>query len=481
MPHAKPVLAGMLLANPLTTPRMVVGQDNTRSERMSVKRSSLAAAGTLAVALAGVFACKPIDLGTLSEPFQVNMRPECPSGGMWDSIFVRGFGKHASEVQIEPGGQLSASVPITDIVEFHDCQQFIVKGPGSQRSYSSLFAIFARAKLDTTFIVRGGGSPSRPVEYNPDTLAIPMATIFSYKARYEPLGLEPGFNCLYFLRNSANGQISWSAHVLPVKYRQKICKSALQVAALSATTRLAVRILPPASASRMAVPPPVARWDWDEGTQKQYIGIRCGDSWCEVQPILKSGENFAGSRSPSAPNGMSKGWYDEQTLAVPGLSEDAPPQVSAIVGTIVPDSLLDDGGDFVAETSPYSTGWKQVARIGLNAAPGAYTSKLNLVADDASGKLRNMVELCFAGGPVPDVCQIPIAIAKKCGVGNKWFGRISHPGVPGDLPVIFCATRHGHEGTGSGHIPGTARWRWVIKDETMWVRCNQGCCQLNAD
>jgi hypothetical protein len=36
-----------------------------------------------------------------------------------------------------------------------------------------------------------------------------------------------------------------------------------------------------------------------------------------------------------------------------------------------------------------------------------------------------------------------------------------------------------HSGPGVPHIPGTARWFWVRRDEKLWMRCAQGCCTIN--
>ena len=39
-----------------------------------------------------------------------------------------------------------------------------------------------------------------------------------------------------------------------------------------------------------------------------------------------------------------------------------------------------------------------------------------------------------------------------------------------------CVYRTDH---GTIPVPGTARWRWVLNDETIWVRCANGCCQVD--
>jgi hypothetical protein len=51
-----------------------------------------------------------------------------------------------------------------------------------------------------------------------------------------------------------------------------------------------------------------------------------------------------------------------------------------------------------------------------------------------------------------------------------------HPELGGAMATAgFAAQRHPHPGF---PIPGTLRWRWLADDETIWVRCDDGCCQV---
>ena len=61
--------------------------------------------------------------------------------------------------------------------------------------------------------------------------------------------------------------------------------------------------------------PKTARWEWDLNTNKQFIGVRCGDAWCGVLA--------AGAEAPRTRPLV--GGRDEARESVPGWSDAQTP------------------------------------------------------------------------------------------------------------------------------------------------------------
>jgi hypothetical protein len=436
---------------------------------MHTRRSVWVAFGFVLVAAIALTGCP----GTPAKHLTIRLRPECPENGEWSRIFVSDtsttlYGK-------VPGGELAGSEGITDIVEFHDCQQFIVpaKEQGKYR-YSSLFAIFARLRLDRPY-----QSPDSTTPFDPATMGMPMATIFSYDSEYTQLGIKPGFNCLYFFRTSDTVPSGWEALVLPVPENQQRCARPLSSRMAPGGKLLTVSpAVEPKPGSD--TPPPVARWDWDATNHTEYIGIRCGDVWCEVHPDVGSGPGFVSSVPIRSLDSHSKGWYDEQILAVAGNPKGRPPEVSNIIGTLIPaDNLGND--DVPQASSRYVNGWINVARVAIRGNSGGYTSKLNLI-EAGEVQADNIVALCYVSPPKPNKCDgvDPMGIGCK---SDGWYGMVTHSnGTAAPVKAFFCVTRRDHDPYGSMRphppIPGIVRWRWALEDETMWIRCLNGCCEV---
>jgi hypothetical protein len=394
--------------------------------------------------------------------------PECPEGGDWSKVFAPDGAQPPFGVL--PGGQVTLAGETTEIVEFHDCQQFIVTddAPGTLR-YTSLVAIFARKNLDSSY-----RQPVHlPTPYDSLTMGTPMATILAFDSAYAPLGIEGGFNCLYFFRNQGGEVPGYQARVVPVGLNEAECANPLKPKDTRGTT-LAVR-----EDESRDQPPPVARWDWDNTNKQQYIGIRCGNAWCEAHTSsYETGKSFASSEPLNRLQKRSKGWYDEQLLTVAVNGTSNTPQVSTIVGTLIPASDLGRWSG-QPETSAFRNVWQPVATIAISGNPGGYTSKLNLIESGEDIAL-NQVWLCFPDTATQGQCPDMNSSAPSCGPG-EWYAKIVHnPDSAAPATKYFCTIRRGHDGANMPKIPGVVRWRWLLKDETIWVRCLQGCCEVNA-
>lgn len=404
------------------------------------------------------------------------------------------------------GADLPLVGPIADLPEFHDCQRFLVPAGRSMAeggaaasapardglAFGPLVAIWAANKLDeklsfTPKSVDSLGASTRTVKetrsgsgIQPASLmAVPVAVIYDFERNvgYDPLGIRPGFSCLYLWK--AN---TWQARLVSLGDSLSPCLEPMDTTSrdIVGGTQLQVKA---AVLDTLLGPediPPVARWDWDG--KQQYIGIRCGDEWCEI-----GSPGFTASASANATamgpgllaaiedipiTGLAqandagklrvlsvKGWYDEQRLDV----RDKKGQLilSDIVGTAVPHPAL---GSLPAGS--FQKNWVPVASLHVT---GDYSGKVQLK--------KGVNRLYMCQGTATD-CLGPTA-TKTCSSldqdpADLWWARIVS--AAGDT-TEHCVRRRGHGGMA---IPAAAaRWNWSEVDAKTWVACEGGCCTVN--
>ena len=250
-------------------------------------------------------------------------------------------------------------------------------------------------------------------------------------------------------------------------------------------TPLEVRPAPMSRGLTAADVPEVARWDWDFERHEQYIGIRCGNQWCEVgrtglvrsRSAFDVGVTFTSAAaqslvppSPGIANSRGtdkerlrvvavKGWYDEQRLDT--LGANGWPQLTDIVGTVIPHPALD--------RAVFTPGdWTPVAFVKVSAD---YPGKVPLEHG------MNRVFLCKDVGG-----NCGITAASPCPVDpmgtapgqTRWWMRIVSET---NDTTVHCVKRRTHGGMA---IPAAAaRWNWNEKDAKTWVACEGGCCTVN--
>ncbi len=408
-------------------------------------------------------------------------RAECPH----DSLVIKvidSTGKLLRTIDTIP-----LSEPITKIPEFHDCQRFIQHVD----RYDSLYAIFAAFRLEGLPATLKGardsaGSDGRAYK------TVPVATIYSYGGQYDPLGIKPGFNCLFLYWNGKQ----WGAKLVPWggvddpncadrRFNPYTSGKVLQVLTING---------PPFVDADY---PAIARWDWDPVHHEQYIGIKCGPAWCEVgNSGFKSSGPYAGptltfktiSGVFPTPIQMKrvtgvKGWYDEQELEA--TPTGSPPHPSGIRGMLIPHPALEMLNRQVTNVKFFLDTWVHVADAVLDS-----NYKWNL----ARGV--NKIYFCF-GAAAENHCgvkasQPPLPPGSKslsaCDPDpNKpqmrWWGMIVSP--PGDT-AYTCVKRTDHSKELDDYrlhhpgvivqIPGAARWRFLLDDEGTWMSCPSGCC-----
>jgi len=427
-------------------------------------------------------------------------RPECPHAWIWPADSTQQHsGLHNALI-----GNVGLVRETINAPEFNDCQRFIVP-EGGGFAYREFYAIWASSRLshlvaDLTEVTVGrldsiglrppSMGPLGPAIAEPPPLVPPVNSNFAVavaeiyaEGRYDPLGILPWLNCLYVYRMSDQ----WRARMVPAGHSDVNCARIALTPTTDVPSGTDLQVIATTFPEfRMESDyPPVARWDWDATNQQQYIGVKCGAAWCEVgaqgfrtsQPLPQTAADPRGVRRVR----LIKGWYDQQHLA-----DEAPgqPRPTGIIGTIMPDSML-GRRDRIADFN----GYVHAADIVLikqnssdDAALGRYRTKFGL--SEATFTNPNQMFLCVGVrcGPVGAESAV------SCAAGADWRARVV-AAIPGGTPsVLKCirrreATDYFVPAFSAGAVtpptivvPGTARWRWLAKDEGSWMRCLNGCC-----
>lgn len=439
-----------------------------KPKRSRVVRSSSRATAVRAAAAVMVLtasACSRGERDGGGEQAAEQRVPECPGDGFVVTIDT-GQGMLATYEQVPGVGAL------TNIPEYHDCQRF-VKPDGT---YDTRYAIFATLGLDSL-----GARWMRDSAQQGPSAALPArrlaAVIYSWNGTYTPLGIRPSFNCLYMYRD----QGSWQATMLWLGSQSATCASSLTGSLGSNETPLLVNEIPQGRPAYDHTDyPPVARWDWDSVRTEHFISIKCDPTWCEIGDragIGASSRRFVGTATfpPDDPipgpsvapkhrwrTAEIKGWYDEQQLAVANAGGGVRP--GPLRGAVFPHMAL---------------GRHQLPSDFANAAlpwmPAAY-AQLDAAYKTLQGRNRfdqglNRISLCYG---TMAFCGVPagIQLPASCSATTSWWVRIDSPRSE---PRFTCAVYRPHANV---VIWPTARWRWQETDETIWIRCTPGCCEL---
>lgn len=390
--------------------------------------------------------------------------------------------------------QVGLAGPVANIPEFHDCQRF----PDSQGSgYTSRYAIFAAFRLDSLLPDLRNPRDSVPGPGGRSLPAVAVATIYTLDGTYPRLGVQPGFNCLFLYAHPfapGTQPTQWGAKMVPRGPNSNCLDQHLNPSPPSVGKELQVKPGSPPGFTD-ADYPPVARWDWDPKRKEQYIGITCGAAWCEVgdsgftpsPPYLGPMPNFDPVPGVNITAAMKarvtaiKGWYDEQVLArfVPGKALRRGPAH----GFVIPSPALDALSSLPTSVGlqVYKDQWVNVGSAMLSRDYGQWNF--------ARGENR----IWFCSGTATS-CKVPLGQPKvfpskkllaSCDpddIGNRWWAKI----VNHARTKYVCVKRADHgkqlqdwmkaNPKYSVKLPGTARWRWLDKDDANWHGCPGGCC-----
>lgn len=332
------------------------------------------------------------------------------------------------------------------------------------------------------------GAPTR-------TPIVAAATIYSYGPGYAPLGIGPNFNCLYLYFSETGALRAKMVPVNTLPEYQHACLTAVDPNLAQGKELAVARSVATLRKGDNAIEmyPSVARWDADPETGKHHIGIRCLKAWCEIgEP---TGAVFAPPPAYSVSNSallgerkvvQVKGWYDEQILAAPGTDGSLRP--SGLRGTVIPAPTLDGltKAILAKSTSGGPDPWSLVAYVAIRdlandqAAVAHYRDKLGLEPAPV-GPLNTLNQMHYCYG-TKDQCLVPSGAGCDNWFANLFFKTtrvwVKIVSVSGTVKYL-CVTRRGHPAF-SGNVPATARWRWILGDDTIWTACVQGCCQTET-
>lgn len=385
-----------------------------------------------------------------AKPELASGRPDCPhdyAGRGADSLVIQIVG------------------PRSEVPEFHDCQRLIQYDSSSKSlRYGALAAVFAHPLVGTY------------TDASFDTIR-PVALVhFPQGGSYETLNLRATNNCIWLHREKPEVLV---AHVTEVTHEAEC----LEARTISPTSfgGLDVRVHPPAEGLNLRLPvdvPAVARWDWDDDGKSHFIGVRCGSAWCEIGAAqFGDSEDHLVDKSEKAgefPGLLVKGSYDEQLVAE--FNPDGSLIVGRNRGTVFPLASLEE---FSSGDQPPIGRWVPVAEVNMHRGVGSYGDQLNLIGNDGplvDGQ-RATISLCSGTllQCLPHGFRVFNPFSCKAQGGRKWYARIDNGA---GRVRYFCVIYRPHPE--HFDVPSVVRWRWRPDDETFWVRCPAGCCEVNV-
>lgn len=326
------------------------------------------------------------------------------------------------------------------------------------------------------------------------------AEIYTYGPGYEPLGIGPNFSCLLIYPDAGGHIVAKMVKAPNLGVDEQACLNEIDPDT-AAGKMLSVRRL---SGAALPEYPEAARWDRDTVNNQYFVGVACGDGWCEVG-AGKSGRAFSPpppystlvTGGPNPGPGQQrvlgiKGWYDEQFLAVIDAAGVIKP--SRVKGTFIPDPNLATYDD-----AAFQARWQKTGYVGFSSmtsdptAEAYYKAKFGLLPVQVSLPLNKMNMLYMCHGSMSD-CHIPNRTELTCKVSGwerfqtRWLGKEQWwVRVIGPPPVAGAPTSTSHRcvirrpfPTSVTSAAATARWRWLATDETGWEECTQGCCEIQS-
>lgn len=343
--------------------------------------------------------------------------------------------RHTSRVMTRTGAMFM------NIPEYHDEQRLT---DGSQ-GYGPMAYIFAMPTLDGfKDSVQFGSHGARGVlvgvvyvlKLNNSPPLLP--------ATYTALSLDYGMNCVYLaFRRQAAPNERWKSYIKPAN-PDTTCTHTENPTNLLPVKRISI---PDNSGNphRFEDYPPVARFD-ESTTGKPLLGFKCVDGWCMIG--LDAGHVRPPMSGPGGREGMINGWHDEQVLTI----RTAP-------------------GDF-----------QGVFRAKLT--PRAHLERVTL---DTLRNWTHMATMTLVGPPVGEKYSTwgmrrgDNRMELRLNPGNsQWEARMIAPAfgsTPEDTTALRFVERHEHFDVA---VPATARFRWTLADDGIWVPCDLGCCKVEG-
>jgi hypothetical protein len=319
--------------------------------------------------------------------------------------------------------------------EAHDCQRLVLStGPGGE--FGPLVGLFP---VDaTTGLARADFTTARPAV----SVYSWGASGGSYAEDYPALGITTGAHCLW-LRNASGSADGWRGALAP-----GLCGAGSTAPTDTDFQLVGVeRTYPGATAEDF---PRTARWEWDVASERQFIGVRCGEAWCAVLPAGSSAPRTEPLPQQLRGSDLARltipGWSDAQHLAVfdsaagrarpgpwgtilshPALHDEAPLWTEGILAAAI--DVRDDHADY-----------------------GRFAERFYLQPEDGGG--RSDVILRFPGISPDEAWYQQGPMRRRQVRGVQYAPAVSAPAT------------------------GVVRWRWREGDPELWLFCRAGSCAV---
>lgn len=342
---------------------------------------------------------------------------------------------HTSRVMTRTGAMFM------DIPEYHDEQRLTDGNQG----YGPMAYIFALPTLDgfkdsVQFGSHGARGVLVGVVY---VLRLPTSPTV-LPPTYTELSLAYEMNCVYLaFRKQAPPNDRWKSYIKPAN-ADTTCTPDETPDNLLPVKRISV---PDNSGNphRFEDYPPVARFD-ESTTGKPLLGFKCVDGWCMIG--LDAGNARPPMSGPGGREGMINGWHDEQVLTI----RTAP-------------------GDFQGVFRAKLTPRPHLERVTLDTLQNwTHMATITLVGPPAGPKYSTW-------GMRRGNNRMELRLDPS---NSQWHARMIAPAFgtsPEDTTDLRFVGRHQHFDVA---VPATARFRWTLADDGIWVPCDLGCCKVEG-
>ena len=335
---------------------------------------------------------------------------------------------------------LQTGVSFLDVPEAHDEQRLSIGGD-SVGPMAYLFALPTLGGFIDTIQFGNHGSRGALVGMV-YVLRLPTSPP-TLPQSYQRLSLAYGPNCVYLALRPGGGR--WGAYVTQPDQDTRICKPETNPAWLP-VHRTTVPVAGIPGLYPVHDYPPVARFS-ETRDGRPLLGFRCADGWCDIGPDAAL-VRAAMAGGPPGRESILKGWHDEQVLTV-----------------------RSGQGDFTGVLRAKITPMRNLERVNLEVLR-SWTSMatITVASVPTTGKYSTW-------GMRPGDNVLQLRIDPVTGAGSARMISPAMAAAAPDTTELLFVGRHEHFDVG---IPGTARFRWTLADDGVWVPCDQGCCKVEG-
>jgi hypothetical protein len=271
---------------------------------------------------------------------------------------------------------------------------------------------------------------------------------------YRDLHLANGINCIWLYAPGADVAAGYRAYVTHAAPRTACDRRATPLGPLNV-----VEVREAAFQSSGSYPP-VARFDEDRAG-RPVLAFKCLNAFCEVGTSVTAGSQRRSKVRPiivtatTPPHRVIKGWHDEQQLAE---RSGGVWRASGVWASIVPDTRISN-----YDSTRFHDVWVPAARIVIHGGALPVTNKYH---QWGLRQGNNYLGVKF------DVAR------------NRWLVGVFD--TPFTTPIAGTATPrktwrvHERMLHRDAAVPTTARFRFTVADDGVWVPCGNSCCKSDG-